>query len=105
MKSEHRKEVIRLVLIPSPARFMTASEDGMICFWNFSLVCTRKISLQTSKQHKMNVTDVAYMHNASRIVVATVRHELCFFDSTTTELSNRVVDVPDIIGAALTVVF
>ena len=68
------------------------------------MVCTRKIALQTSKQHKMNVTDVAFMHNASRIVVATVRHELCFFDSTTTELSNRVVDVPDIIGTAPSIV-
>lgn len=97
-ETPHKSTIRRILHIPNPSRLITASEDGAVCFWNMKMRMTRSFHLGSGQGPKnLKLTDIVYMPNAFRFAVATTNRDLCFFDSATSVLCNRLIGLGDII--------
>lgn len=85
--------------IPSPPRFMTISEDGCVTYWSNKLKQIEMLKLDElsfKQTRSLRVTDVAYMSNAFKIVIATTNRDIRFYHATTGACTFR-VDLPDVV--------
>ena len=97
-ETNHRREIVRVVAVPSPPRFLTVSVDGHIMYWTQKMKMESSIKLDEedfSKSKSLEVTDACYLPNACRICLATTSRDLRFFHGLTGVPHQR-VDLPEI---------
>jgi len=97
-ETTHRREIVRVMAVPSPPRFLTVSVDGHIVYWSQKMKMESSIKLDEedfSKSKSLEVTDACYLPNACRICLATTSRDLRFFHGLTGVPHQR-VDLPDI---------
>eukprot|EP00051_Salpingoeca_urceolata_P020705 m.314310 g.314310 ORF g.314310 m.314310 type:complete len:620 (-) comp19667_c0_seq9:1341-3200(-) len=96
--SEHLLPICTVTTATLPPRFITASEEGTICFWNPKMDCIRTFSVDAVKSSRqLRVTAVQLMPNAFRIAVATTNRDICFYDTARAGLCNRLSGLPNIV--------
>eukprot|EP00729_Bicosta_minor_P006810 gene6810-3663_t len=97
-ETSHRREIVRVMAVPSPPRFLTVSVDGHVIYWSQKLKMESSIKLDEedfSKSKSLEVTDACYLPNACRICIATTSRELRFYHGLTGVAHQR-VDLPEI---------
>lgn len=95
----HRSKIVRIQACENPVRFFSASDDGVVAFYNAKVMCVGSIRLdhdQFSQFKSLRVTDAMYMINAHRVVIATTARDLRFYHSNTGVCTNR-LRVPDVV--------
>lgn len=98
LDSPHRGIIRKIQLLSNPARVMTVSEEGIVCFWNMKFTLTRTTVLNNGKAAKSwRVVDAMLMPNAFRIAVATTNRDITFFDLSTGHVSNRLTGLTEIV--------
>jgi len=86
-ETSHRTAIVKVMNIPSPPRFVTVSEDGLVIFWSNKIKQNNQLRLDEEAfvhAKSLRVTDAAYLTNAQRmIVLATTSRDLRFYNSVT----------------------
>lgn len=86
-ETSHRTAIVKVMSIPSPPRFVTVSEDGLVIFWSNKIKQDHHLRLDEEAfvhAKSLRVTDAAYLTNAQRmIVLATTSRDLRFYNSVT----------------------
>ena len=79
-----------MISVDNPIKLFTISKEGAICCWDTGLHLEKYLPMTEGEEESKNikrrvrewVTDVLYMHNSHKIVIASTGRDLRFFDAT-----------------------
>ena len=80
----------KMIAVDNPIKYFTVSKEGAVCCWDTSLHFERYLPMTEGEEEMKNVkrrvrewvTDVVYMPNSHKIVIASTGRDLRFFDAT-----------------------
>eukprot|EP00055_Hartaetosiga_balthica_P010904 m.48002 g.48002 ORF g.48002 m.48002 type:complete len:1036 (+) comp7370_c0_seq3:211-3318(+) len=95
-ENPHRVQIIRVEFLDHPGRFVTFSEDGIVAFWTMKMAVHRIVQLKQPKGTRPALfIDAASIPNAFRVALTSSNRDICFYETTTGILMNRIVALPD----------
>eukprot|EP00056_Hartaetosiga_gracilis_P008853 m.127299 g.127299 ORF g.127299 m.127299 type:complete len:1057 (+) comp13005_c0_seq2:75-3245(+) len=95
-ENPHRAQIIRVEYLDHPSRFVVYSEEGVVSFWTMKMAVHRVVSLIQPKSIRSAVfTYAVSIPNAFRVALTSSNRDICFYETTTGTLCNRIVSLPD----------